>query len=149
MRKVTDDKTKREKLLFQIWLQKRKQTAVLGTVRGIINNMIRGVTSGYKFKMVLAYAHFPIIANIIEGGRALEVKNFVGIKMNKRVDALGGVTISKKEEEKNILTIVGTDLDNVSGTCALIHQCTKVPNKDLRQFLDGIYIQDARLDLNA
>jgi large subunit ribosomal protein L9e len=71
LRKVTDDKTKKEKLLFQIWLQKRKQTAVLGTVRGIINNMIRGVTSGYKFKMVLAYAHFPIIANIIEGGKAL------------------------------------------------------------------------------
>jgi large subunit ribosomal protein L9e len=59
--------------------------------------MIRGVTSGYKFKMVLAYAHFPIIANIIEGGKTLEVKNFVGIKMNKRVDALEGVTISKKE----------------------------------------------------
>jgi large subunit ribosomal protein L9e len=71
LRKVTDEKTKKEKLLFQIWLQKRKQTAVLGTVRGIINNMIRGVTSGYKFKMVLAYAHFPIIANIIEGGKAL------------------------------------------------------------------------------
>ena len=149
LRKVKDEKTKKEKLLFQIWLQKRKQTAVLGTVRGIINNMIRGVTSGYKFKMVLAYAHFPIIANIIEGGKALEVKNFVGIKMNKRVDCLEGVTISKKEEEKNILTIVGNDLDNVSGTCALIHQCTHVPNKDLRQFLDGIYVQDARLDINA
>lgn len=30
--------------------------------------MIRGVTTGYKFKMVLAYAHFPIIINIIDKG---------------------------------------------------------------------------------
>lgn len=68
--------------------------------------------------------------------------------MNKRVNALPGVTISKKEEEKNIITIVGNDLENVSLTCAQIHQCTKVPNKDLRQFLDGIYVQEARLELN-
>ncbi len=54
-----------------MWLQKKKQTAVLGTVRGIINNMIRGVTSGYKFKMVLAYAHFPIIVNILDGGKVV------------------------------------------------------------------------------
>jgi len=30
--------------------------------------------------------------------------------MNRRVNALNGVTISKKEEEKNVLTIVGNDL---------------------------------------
>lgn len=68
--------------------------------------------------------------------------------MNKRVNALPGVTISKKEEEKNILTIIGNDLNNVSQTCALIHQSTKVPDKDLRQFLDGIYVQDARMEIN-
>ena len=69
MRKVKDEKTKKSKLLFQMWLQKRKQIAVLGSVRGTISNMIRGVTSGYKFKMVLAYAHFPIIANVVDGGK--------------------------------------------------------------------------------
>jgi large subunit ribosomal protein L9e len=71
VRKTVDDKTKKNKLVFQMWLQKKKQTAVLGTVRGIINNMIRGVTSGYKFKMVLAYAHFPIIVNILDNGKVL------------------------------------------------------------------------------
>ena len=147
MRKIKDEKSKKNRIIFQMWNQRRKQAAVLGSVRGTISNMIRGVTTGYKFKMVLAYAHFPIIANVLDGGKALEVKNFVGIKMNKRVNALPGVTISKKEEEKNIITVVGTDLDNVSQTCALIHQSTKVPNKDLRQFLDGIYVQEARLDM--
>jgi large subunit ribosomal protein L9e len=52
-----------------MWLQKKKRNAVLGTVRSIIRNMISGVTNGYKFKMVLAYSHFPIVVNIIEGGR--------------------------------------------------------------------------------
>jgi large subunit ribosomal protein L9e len=48
-----------------MWLQKKKRNAVLGTVKSIIRNMISGVSVGYKFKMVLAYAHFPIVVNII------------------------------------------------------------------------------------
>ena len=54
-----------------MWLQKKKRNAVLGTVRSIIRNMITGVTVGYKFKMVLAYAHFPIVVNVIENGRVI------------------------------------------------------------------------------
>jgi large subunit ribosomal protein L9e len=51
-----------------MWLQKKKRNAVLGTVRSTIKNMIQGVTVGYKFKMVLAYSHFPIVVNIIDNG---------------------------------------------------------------------------------
>lgn len=46
-----------------------------------------------------------------------------------------------------MLTLVGTDLNNVSLTCALIHQSVRVKHKDIRQFLDGIYVQDKRLDM--
>jgi large subunit ribosomal protein L9e len=52
-----------------MWLQKKKRNAVLGTVRSIVRNMINGVTNGYKFKMVLAYSHFPIVVNIVDGGK--------------------------------------------------------------------------------
>jgi large subunit ribosomal protein L9e len=56
-------------LKFRMWLQKKKRNAVLGTIRSTIRNMIQGVTVGYKFKMVLAYSHFPIVVNVIENGR--------------------------------------------------------------------------------
>ncbi len=45
------------------------------------------------------------------------------------------------------IVVTGTDLNNVSQTCALIHQSVLVKNKDIRQFLDGIYVSDARLDM--
>jgi large subunit ribosomal protein L9e len=38
--------------------------ATLRTVRTIINNLIIGVTKGYKYKMRYVYAHFPINVNI-------------------------------------------------------------------------------------
>ena len=56
---------------FRMWLQKKKRNAGLGTVRSTIRNMVNGVTNGYKFRMVLAYAHFPVVVNIIENGRVI------------------------------------------------------------------------------
>ena len=62
---------------FRMWLQKKKRNAVLGTVRSTIRNMVNGVTNGYKFKMVLAYSHFPIVVNILEEGRVINLLTIV------------------------------------------------------------------------
>jgi large subunit ribosomal protein L9e len=42
----------------------RKNVATLRTVRSLINNMITGVTKGFKYKMRYVYAHFPINVNL-------------------------------------------------------------------------------------
>ena len=62
-------KTGKKILKFKMWLQKKKRNAVIGTIKSTIRNMITGVTVGYKFRMVLAYSHFPIVVNVIENGR--------------------------------------------------------------------------------
>lgn len=47
--------------------------------------MIRGVTTGYKFKMVFAFAHFPIIVNLLGKGDGIEIKNFLGEKIVRTI----------------------------------------------------------------
>lgn len=42
----------------------RKNVATLRTVKSLINNLIIGVTKGFKYKMRYVYAHFPINVNI-------------------------------------------------------------------------------------
>lgn len=46
----------------------RKTVAALRTVRTIINNLIIGVTRGFKYKMRYVYAHFPINVNVEKNG---------------------------------------------------------------------------------
>ncbi|EGA78803.1 Rpl9ap [Saccharomyces cerevisiae Vin13] len=58
----------------------RKHVAALRTVKSLVDNMITGVTKGYKYKMRYVYAHFPINVNIVEkdGAKFIEVRKLFG-----------------------------------------------------------------------
>lgn len=69
-------------------VQTASADAVLGPGwRG--QNMIKGVTKGYEYKMRLVYAHFPINVNIEEAKR-IEIRNFLGEKRVRAVTMLPG-----------------------------------------------------------
>jgi large subunit ribosomal protein L9e len=104
----------------QMWLAKRKQRAKVRSIASSIQNMLRGVTSGFKYKMRLAYAHFPIQTIVTNGGKTVEIKNFIGEKVTRAIDALGETKIIRTDEEKDVITVQGINLDDVSQTCSLI-----------------------------
>jgi large subunit ribosomal protein L9e len=49
----------------------RKNVATLRTVKSLIQNLVTGVTKGYKYKMRYVYAHFPINVNIEKNNEGL------------------------------------------------------------------------------
>lgn len=51
------------------------------TISSHIINMMTGVTKGYRYKMKSVYAHFPINTAISEGGKKIEIRNFLGEKI--------------------------------------------------------------------
>jgi len=131
-------------LRVDMWFGNRKQKACLRTVCTHIQNMITGVTKGFTYKMRYAYAHFPINVTLgKEGARdVIEIRNFLGERRLRRVVLHEGVKIAKSEGVKDELTLVGNDLEKVSGSAALIHESCLVRNKDIRKFLDGMYVSE-------
>ena len=60
-----------------------------------------------------------------------------------------GVSIERSSAVKDELTLTGNDVDLVSHSAALINGLCHVRNKDIRKFLDGIYISERGLATKA
>lgn len=68
------------KLKVDAWFGTRKTSAAIRTAISHVNNLITGVTKGYRYKMRFVYAHFPINASIGNGKDNIEIRNFLGEK---------------------------------------------------------------------
>lgn len=115
---------------------RRKDFAISKTAQSIINNMIKGVQNGYKYKMKIVFAHFPITVKVKDG--KVHVENFFGERKARISKIVGDST--KVSIEGEDLVITGPHLEHVSQTAANIELSTRVKNKDQRVFLDGVYV---------
>ena len=90
------------------------------TISSLINNMVKGVTKGYRYKMRLVASHIPIKVEIPKDQKSIIIRNFLGGKKDKIVICKPGVTIKVDDEVKDMLVLNGIDNQNVSLTSALI-----------------------------
>ncbi|KAE8366709.1 ribosomal protein L6, alpha-beta domain-containing protein [Aspergillus caelatus] len=143
---VTFGRPEKDVISIELHHGARKGVATLRTVRTIINNLIIGVTKGFKYKMRYVYAHFPINVNIEKNSETglydVEIRNFLGEKYVRRITAQPGVEIITSPNVKDELQLSGNSLENVSQSAADIQQICRVRNKDIRKFLDGLYVSE-------
>ncbi|CAO2582102.1 60S ribosomal protein L9 [Lemmus lemmus] len=125
---------KKKRLRVDKWWGNRKELATVRTICSHVQNMIKGMRS--------VYAHFPINVVIQENGPLVEIRNFLGEKYIRRVRMRTGVACSVSQAQKDELILEGNDIELVSNSAALIQQATTVKNKDIRKFLDGIYVSE-------
>lgn len=125
---------------LDIWFAQRKQLASVRTICSHIENLFIGVTRGFIYKMRFVYSHFPI--NVSTAGGNVEIRNFLGEKRVRKIPLLDGVTYVRSADVKDQIELSGNDIAAVSLTCARIQQATSIRKKDLRKFLDGIYVSE-------
>ncbi|CAR24996.1 60S ribosomal protein L9-B [Lachancea thermotolerans] len=139
---VTFAKVSNKQVKITVHNGDRKHVAALRTVKSLVANMITGVTKGFKYKMRYVYAHFPINVNVVEkdGAKFVEIRNFLGDKQVRMVPVREGVSIDFSTNQKDEIVLSGNSIENVSQNAADIQQICRVRNKDIRKFLDGIYV---------
>ena len=128
--------TKKDNIIsLEVPTEKRRQLALLGTYRGHVNNMMKGVTEGVSYKMKIVYSHFPM--TVKAQGDTIVIDNFLGERYPRKTKILKDVSVAIKGQD---ITITGIDKENVAQTAANLEQVTKIKKLDPRVFQDGIYI---------
>ncbi|KAL7719185.1 60S ribosomal protein L9 [Entamoeba marina] len=131
---------KEEAVVVDMWYGTRRDTAVVRTITSHIENMITGVTKGFQYKMRVVYAHFPVTLVTAADGKSIQIQNFLGEKRVRTVNMYDGVTVKKTVKDE--IALEGNDVEKISQSAANIHQSALVRNKDIRQFLDGVYVSE-------
>jgi large subunit ribosomal protein L6 len=114
---------------------RRIEAALIGTISAHVKNMIKGVSQGWIYKMKIVFVHFPTAVKVV--GKEVYIENFVGERKARVAAILGDAKVTIKQDD---VIVEGIDIDEVSQTAANIQTRTKIRNKDLRKFLDGIYV---------
>ena len=112
-----------------------KTNSTVGTFESHVENMVHGVTDGWEYAMEVFYSHFPMQVTV-EGDEVV-IENFLGERAPRRTTIHGDTEVEIDGEE---IRLEGPDIEDVGQTAADIEQLTRVQDKDVRVFQDGVYI---------
>ena len=120
---ITVDKaTKREKTLLYTYIHH-------------IKNMLTGVVEPKVYTLKICAGHFPM--NVTLSGKIFSVKNFLGEKTPRTLDIPEGVQV---KVEGDLITVESINIELAGQTAGRLERLTRITNRDLRIFQDGIYI---------
>lgn len=121
-------------VVLEAHFPKKKDKAMLGTIRSHISNMVTGLTDGFTYNMKIVYAHFPM--TVKAGKDKVTIENFLGERYPRTAKIVGSAKVQVKGED---VVVTGINKEDVGQTMANLEQATKVKGRDPRVFQDGIY----------
>jgi large subunit ribosomal protein L6 len=122
-------------IVLEAHFPKKKDKAMLGTIKSHINNMIIGLTDGFTYNMKIVYAHFPM--TVKAAGDKVTIENFLGERYPRTAKIVGSAKVQIKGDE---VVVTGINKEDVGQTMANLEQGTKIKGRDPRVFQDGIYL---------
>ncbi|WP_135664109.1 50S ribosomal protein L6 [Halorhabdus rudnickae] len=112
-----------------------KTMSTIGTFESHVQNMFHGVTEGWEYEMEVFYSHFPMQVRAEDS--EIVIENFLGERAPRTTPIHGDTEVEIDEEQ---ITLRGPSIEDVGQTAADIEQLTRVTDKDVRVFQDGVYI---------
>jgi len=134
------------KIVLEAFNADKKTYSVVNTLASKIENMIVGVEKGFRYKMKIVYAHFPMNVKVDDKNGIVIIENFLGRRGKITTRLMPGVKVKVDKED---VIIEGVDKDAVAQTAASIYEVTRLRGKYRMSphgreggpgILDGIYL---------
>jgi large subunit ribosomal protein L6 len=115
----------------------KREKKLVGSFNAHIKNMVKGVVEPHTYKLKICSGHFPM--NVSVSGQELTIKNFLGETTPRKVTFKPGVIVKIEGTE---IVVSSPDKELAGMTAARIENSCKIVNKDIRIFMDGIWMID-------
>jgi len=123
------------KIVMVVDYPRKVDKAAIYTIRSHLRNMIKGVQTGYRYRMKVIYAHFPL--NIKKDGDKIVIDNYLGEKFPRNAKIVGDTKVNISGDE---IIVEGINKEHVGQTAGNLEKSTRVIKRDPRVFQDGIYL---------
>jgi large subunit ribosomal protein L6 len=137
--KITLDKNK---IKFSTHFPQGTTLALAKTVINIINNLLIGVRTNYKYYCKICYSHFPFTAELKKNLGEVHFVNFLGERAPRKTRYLNNVNVSIQGDD---VILEGPDKETLGQTAANMKSCCRIRKKDPRVFQDGVYLYKIEL----
>ena len=125
------------KFIISTHFPKGGTLALAKTVLNIVNNLINGLETNYKYICKICYSHFPCSVRVDEKRQELLVENFLGERAPRRARLEDNVTVDLKDDD---VILTSFDKEALGQTAANLKKACRIRKKDPRVFQDGVYL---------
>jgi large subunit ribosomal protein L6 len=126
-----------DKIIFSTNFPKSGTLALIKTVVSIINNLIIGVQTNYKYISKICYSHFPCNCEVNSDKREIHVINFLGERAPRKANYPNNVEVEVKGDD---VYFIGPDKELLGQAAANVKRACRIRKKDPRVFQDGVYL---------
>ncbi|MFX1312864.1 MAG: 50S ribosomal protein L6 [Promethearchaeota archaeon] len=124
-------------ITFSTNFPKSGTLALIKTILSIVNNLINGVQTNYKYISKICYSHFPCSVRVDEKKKMIYIENFLGERAPRKAKYPNNVKVEVDGED---VIISGPDKELLGQTAANIKRACRIRKKDPRVFQDGVYL---------
>lgn len=133
---------KDKKVIFSTNFPKSGTLALIKTVVSIINNLMVGVQTNYKYVSKIAYSHFPCSVRVDDKNMTIFVENFLGERAPREAKYPNNVKVEVKGDD---VYFIGPDKEALGQSAANVKRACRIRKKDPRVFQDGVYLYRKQL----
>ncbi|MFX1567906.1 MAG: 50S ribosomal protein L6 [Promethearchaeota archaeon] len=128
---------KGNRIIFSTNFPKSGTLALIKTIVSIINNLIVGVQTNYKYISKICYSHFPCNCEVKSDRNEIHVVNFLGERAPRKAKYSESVNVEVEGDE---VFFTGPDKEALGQAAANVKRACRIRKKDPRVFQDGVYL---------